>query len=39
MVGHLSAALRDGETTAQYYIDLHQDLIACVNGSEYPTFD
>ena len=39
MVGHLSAALRDGETTAQYYIDFHEDLIACVNGTDYPTFD
>mgnify|MGYP000888323320 CR=1 FL=1 len=32
MVGHLSAALRDGETTAQYYADFHADLIACVDG-------
>lgn len=39
MVGHLSAALRDGETTAQYYIDFHEDLIACVNGTDYPNFD
>lgn len=39
MVGHLSAALRDGETTAQYYIDFHEDLIACVNGTDYPSFD
>ncbi|MFT5684296.1 MAG: hypothetical protein ACI8RZ_005237 [Myxococcota bacterium] len=39
MVGHLSAALRDGETTAQYYADLHADLVACVDGTDYPTFE
>ncbi len=39
MVGHLSAALRDGETTAQYYADFHADLIACVDGMDYPSFE
>ena len=38
MVGHLSAALRDGETTAQYFLDVHADLIACVSGADYPVF-
>jgi hypothetical protein len=39
MVGHLSAALRDGETIAQYYLDFHENLIACVSGTDYPSFD
>ena len=39
MVGHLSAALRDGETTAQYFADFHADVLACVSGDAYPTFD
>lgn len=39
MVGRLSAALRDGETTAQYYADFHADLIACVSGADYPTYE
>lgn len=39
IVGHLSAALRDAETMETYILDLHADLIACVNGTAYPTFD
>ena len=37
--GHLSAALRDAETIETYMLDFYSDLLACVAGEDYPTFE
>ena len=39
IAGHLSAAQRDAETMETYILDLYADLAACLDGTDYPTFD